>query len=405
MDRLDRGARQAGEGDSPKDRARQILGTVSAEAARSEAKGQLTEAAMAALHGAGLFQLLLPKCFGGSEAGVVEALETLEMLSEADGSTGWVVMACNVAMGTAAAFLPQAGAETVFGTRAPLIAGQGAPRGRAIIDGDGYRLSGRWSYGSGVLHAEYLHTGGRVYEHGVPREPLTFIVPIKHAKLLGNWDVVGLRATGSVDYALEDVYVPKEFTHSPDTQVPLRGSDFFRIGIVGLSPLAHGAFAIGVARRVLNELASLATAAEGRPAPLVDGAAGESFQDGYGIAEGKLRAGRAFLYEIYREVEATLKQGDPVSMRQISLMRLSLNHATAAAADVCTFAYHAGGGVALRSGVLQRCFRDMMAGTQHRIVSSYMLRECARELLGLAKGKMWTTAGLVDLPQEASTPA
>jgi hypothetical protein len=96
-----------------------------------------------------------------------------------------------------------------------------------------------------------------------------------------------------------------------------------------------------------------------------------------------------------------LKKGDPVAMRQISLMRLALNHVTAAAADVCTFAYHAGGGVALRSGVLQRCFRDMMAGTQHRIVSSYMLRECARELLGLAKGKIWTTAGLVDLPPNA----
>jgi indole-3-acetate monooxygenase len=405
LDQIDRDARQAGtrDGDSPMDRARQILEIVSAEAAGSEAKGQLTDETMAALHRSGLFRLLVPRCFGGLEAGALEALETLEMLCEADGSTGWVVMACNVAMGTAATFLPEAGADAIFASRLPLIAGQGAPRGRAVVDGNGYRLSGRWSYGSGVLHAEYLHTGGLVYENGAPSKALTFIVPIEHAKLLGNWDVVGLRATGSVDYALDNVYVPKEFTHSPDTQTPLRGSDLYRIGIVGLSPLAHGAFALGVGRRVLTELASLAMSAEGRPAPLVTGAAGESFQDGYGVAEGKLRAGRAFLYEVYGQVEATLKKGDPVSMRQISLMRLSLNHATSAAADVCTFAYHAGGGVALRSGILQRCFLDMMAGAQHRIVSSYMLRECARELLGLAKDKMWTSAGLVDLPKSTGS--
>jgi hypothetical protein len=92
----------------------------------------------------------------------------------------------------------------------------------------------------------------------------------------------------------------------------------------------------------------------------------------------------------------TIRRGDPIAMRQISLMRLALNHVTTAAAEICTFAYRTGGGVALRNGILQRCFRDMMAGTQHRIVSTHMLRECSRELLGLAEGKLWTSAGLVN---------
>jgi indole-3-acetate monooxygenase len=398
MDQIGSRASRNDDGGTLIDRARRVLGVVSAEAARNEADGQLNETTLAALHGQGLFGLLVPKCFGGLEAGVLEALEVLEMICEADGSAGWVLMACNVATGTAATFLPQAGADAVFGGGIPLIAGQGSPRGRAVMDGDGYRLSGQWSYGSGLLHAEYVHTGGRVYENGMPREARTFIIPIQHVKFLGNWDVVGLRATGSVDYSLDEVYVPKEFTHSPDTVVPLRGSELYRIGIVGLSPLAHGAFALGTGRRILNELVSLAMSSDGRPGPLVDGSVGEGFQEGYGVAESKLRAGRAFLYEVYGDVEATLRKGAPISTRQFSLMRLSLNHATTAAADVCTFAYHAGGGVALRNGVIQRCFRDMMTGTQHRIVSSYMLRECARELLGFAKGKMWTSYGLVDAP-------
>ena len=170
-----------------------MLDVITAEATRSETIGRLTDEAFTALHAAGLFGLLIPRCFGGLEAGAVEALETLEMLCAADGSTGWIVMACNVGTGTAATYLPDAGAKAVFGEHIPVIAGQGAPRGRAVADGDGYRLSGQWSYGSGLLHAEYLHTGGMLFENGKPSRALTFIVPVKQVNFLGNWDVVALR--------------------------------------------------------------------------------------------------------------------------------------------------------------------------------------------------------------------
>ena len=74
-------------------------------------------------------------------------------------------------------------------------------------------------------------------------------------------------------------------------------------------------------------------------------------------------------------------------MRQISLMRLALNHVTTAAAEICTFAYRTGGGVALRNGILQRCFRDMMAGTQHRIrVDQNAARVQPRATLALPSG-------------------
>jgi hypothetical protein len=82
------------------------------------------------------------------------------------------------------------------------------------------------------------------------------------------------------------------------------------------------------------------------------------------------------------------------------LQRLALDHVTAAVADVASFAYRVAGGVSLRQGTLQRCVRDVMTGTQHRIVSSHMLRECARELLGRAEGKIWTTYGLIDRPAQ-----
>jgi alkylation response protein AidB-like acyl-CoA dehydrogenase len=247
-----------------------------------------------------------------------------------------------------------------------------------------------------MLHADYLHTGAMVYDGDRPIGPLIFIVPIHEATFLDGWDVLGLRATGSIDYSLDHVYVPEEFTHSPTAAVPKRGSDSFRLGIVGLSPVGHGAFALGVGRRVLDEAATYATDPAARPGPLSDSQSWEGFQEKYAAAEARFRAGRAFLYETYRDVEATLDKGDPISNRQFCLMRLALNAATVAAREACIFVYHAGGGRSLRDSVAQRCLRDMLAGSSHRIVSDFMLRQCARELLGMAEGQIWTPFGLVE---------
>ena len=83
-----------------------------------------------------------------------------------------------------------------------------------------------------------------------------------------------------------------------------------------------------------------------------------------------------------------------MSTRQTTLVRLALNHVTTAASEVCGWAYRTGGGYALRSSVLQRCFRDMEAGAQHFLTSTHVLKECGRELAGLAEGQRWTLLGL-----------
>ena len=378
------------------EKARALAPLFARQAAVNESLGRLSDETVAALKEAGFFGLMVPKCFGGYEAAPDEALAVIEAVSEADGSTGWVLMACNVGTGSAAGYLPPAGAEAVFGTHIPIIAGEGAPKGRAEMEGKGFRLSGRWSYGSGVLHTEYLHTGGMVYENGKPREARTFIVPTREAKFLGNWDVLGLNGTGSIDYGLDDVYVPEEFTHLPNALVAQQGGNLYRIGIVGMSPLGHTGFTLGLGRRILDELFSLVHAPSGRPSPLAEFGGADSFQEDFAAAEGKLRAGRAFCYEVWGGVAATLDRGEPLAARHFTLMRLALGHITTTVVEIATFAHRAGGGVAIRSGILQRCFRDMFTATQHRIVSPYMLRECGRELLGLAQDKVWTSRGLVD---------
>ena len=362
---------------------------MSDKADENEELGRLGDETIEAIRGRKLFSLFVPKSLGGLDLTPLEAFSIFERMAKADGAAGWVIAVTNVVIGITAAFLPQAGVDSIFSSRAPIIAGQGAPRGKAVREGNGYRLSGRWSYGSGLLNANFIHTGAIVYENDQPKGPLTLIVPVEKACFLGNWDVIGLRATGSIDYLIDDVYVAQEFTHSPNAMIPLRGGSMFRLGIVGLTPLAHAAFPIGLARRLLDELRFMSVGARSER---VDGAQ-QGFQEHFGAAEGKLRAARAFVVEAFAAARETLAAGGELTTRHITLIRLALIHATTAAHEVCEFAYRISGGAALRNGVLQRGYRDMLAAGQHRIVSSIMMRECSRDLLDQANDKRWTSAG------------
>ena len=378
-----------------------------ANAAKNESAGALVPETIAALRESGLFHMLIPRCFDGAEVDPVEAMRIFEAVSYADGSTGWVLMATQICTGAAAAYLEPGTAQALFGNpdRTPVVAGQGAPNGHAIPEGNGYRLSGKWGYASGLKHADYIHTGAMVCDkNGAPRfipgtnqpDYRTFIVPLREARLDGNWDVLGLKATGSIDYAITDVFVPESFTHSPTTTEPRQGGSFYRLGLLAMTSIGHSGFALGIGRRALDELAALMRRKNPRRGALPPVAETEHFQENYGTAEAQYRAARAFVYEIWGEIRDTLAAGGSLTTRQMTLSRLALNHVTTATAEICTFAYRIAGGAALRESALQRCFRDMFAGTQHFLTTPTVLRECGKELAGLAEGKVWTLIGLVD---------
>ena len=384
--------------------ARALHPLVFAQLAEGEARGRLTETTVGALTDSGLMAMWLPRDLGGAELWPVRSLEVIEALSHADGSTGWVLMAAGLCIGTGAAYLASDAAYELFGGRLSVIAGHGAPQGRAEIEGDGFRLSGNWSYASGLLHAEYIHTGGIVHQDGQPRiDPTTgepefrvFVVPVGEATLAGNWDVLGLRATGSIDYSIDGAFVPQGYSHLQHIKTPVIGGDVYKLGIFGFSNIGHTGFALGVGRRLLDELAAVARAETGRPFVLPQRGGGESFQEQFGNAEASFRAARALVFEAWRGVEAALAAPDPIPTRCFTLIRLALSHLTTVAHDIAQLAFAYGGGGALRDGVLQRAVRDMMAGAQHAQTSPQILRECAKDLMGMAEGKVWTMRTLVD---------
>jgi alkylation response protein AidB-like acyl-CoA dehydrogenase len=359
---------------------------------RSEELGQLAPPVAEALHSEGLLGMWTPRSLrGGLELDPVTSLQVIENVSYGDPSAGWVLMAASLAIGTGAAYLKDEAVKELFsGSRLPVIAGQGTRPGIAKPAKGGFNLTGSWSFASGIKHGTHIHTLGLI--EGT-NEARIFVLPVGKAKLIDNWDVLGLRATGSIDYTTDNVFVPDAYTHMATTEDPLRGGNLYRIGIIGFAGLCHSGWACGIGRRVLDELIQVVAEKAGRPGTLADSA---SFQEGFANVEAVMRAARAFVYETWNDAWETLSRGDKLSVRQNTLMRLALAHATWSAHEATAFAYKAAGTQALRSGTIQHLFRDMHAGTQHITSSPPVYAAMGRELAGLAKGKKWLFLNLVD---------
>ena len=241
------------------DRARSLFGPID-ELASSTAPGEpVADEALRLLAESGLRGLLVPKAAGGLELPLVEVVDLYEEVSRADGSTGWVFFASDACASYFGAYLPDDGMEDLFGGGVPLVAGQFTPNGTARVDGDDLWIDGDYQFGSGIVHATWA--GGGVMtvpgEGGTP-EYLGVCFPQDAVELEGNWDVLGLQATASYDYRLREVRIPR--SHAFDFLAPTvhRGSAVYSLGAITLTALGHAAWALGVTRRVLDELAGMA---------------------------------------------------------------------------------------------------------------------------------------------------
>jgi indole-3-acetate monooxygenase len=373
-------------------RAKQLLPLLDQYAPYADQDGRLAPEVVEALRRDRLFLMWTPKELGGFELDPVQSLDVLAIASYGDASAGWVLMAANLAIGTGGAYLGESAAAELFaGGKYPVIAGQGTRPGTAMRVEGGYKLTGSWSFGSGLLHSTHTHSLAIIAETGEAR---IFVAPIEQANLeLDSWNVMGLRGTGSIDYTMDGVFVPDAYTHGAFVTEPMRGGVIFRSGIMGFAEICHSGWAVGVGRRLLDELGALIVSKAGRPGAL---SASDSFQEKYAKLEAIYRAARALVYETWTDATKTMTAGSPLSVRQHTMIRLALGHITQALADVANGVYLLSGTTGLRRGPIERLVRDVHAGTQHITSAPVMWQSAGRELAGLARGKHWVLLDLVD---------
>ncbi len=386
----------------PMRRVEELLPLIEAEADAAERQSHLTDGVVEALRRSGLYAMLLPKALGGSELPFADAMEVVARLSWADASTGWCTMVNGVMSASFGAFASDEGARLVYGAGGDVtMSGNGVPRGHARRVPGGYMIRGHWAYGSGIHHAEWIHSGCFLMEGDKPvlKDDGTPVIVLTHhpkasIELKGNWDVLGLRGTGSFDYTLKEpeLFVPDHMSYPFDGATVQRGGPEYAIGLVGFTTWGHTSWALGVGRRALDELARLARERGDVFGRLCDR---PTFRKEFAGAEATFRAASAFVRESWRALSDTVARGGSPSVEQIALIRLAMRHIHDALSEVTTFAHRAVRGASLRSGKLQRCYRDAHAGTQHLLLADEIMMECGRALMGATgPGAFWTMFGV-----------
>ena len=364
------------------DRIRPML---EANAAEAEAIATLPKATVAALVDAGLFRLKLPSVLGGAEADPVLQMDVIEAVTRIDPSAGWCVMIGASAIGMPGAFLPDDVLGQVFvNGRIPTAAGVFMPTGQATRVGGGYRVTGRWSFASGIRHAEWV-SGTAVLngnEDGT-RTTLRMVMPVSAVQIHDNWQVAGLKGTGSCDFTATDVFVADAFAWDVERAQPRRSGPVYRLGLPAFVANEHVALACGAAFRALDEVTALAISKRrGLGAPSLLASRG-SFQRTLGECELRLRAVRALAVELNEQAWATIQTGTPVDPTLQTQLRAVATLVTDVAVDVASHAFRAAGGGALyQTSVLQRCLRDLHAGAQHLMVSDSAYENLGQLRLG-----------------------
>ena len=370
------------------DQARALAPMVYAAAAASEQAGALDAGVAAALLDAGLLHGLVPVELGGAGLGIVPTIEIFEELARQDGSTGWSAMAAGASTAFAAMYAGDDVVAELFGDgRRSVLAGQLSPRGRAVAVDGGFEVSGSYSFGSGSDRATHMLGGCLKIVDGAPvmragglPEILAVIVPRDQVTFRGNWQVMGLAGTASVDYDIAPTFVAEGASFSIFAEQPRRGGAVHQLGVMTITAAGHAGFALGVARRALDEIAALAaTKTRLGDTRLADQ---QAFQVGYARAEAKVRAARSFIFDSFAACEHAVCATGVQPLRDRQLARLATSWGTEACAEAVEWAYRESGSDGLRvPSVLGRCFRDMYAGTQHLFVSRKTLVDAALALL------------------------
>ena len=359
------------------DHARRVSITASDAAAQAERLRRLPPTTVAALADAGLLTLCLPRVYGGPGVSPVAMIDAVAEVARGDGAAGWCAAIASTTSSMAAFLLPDV-AATVYPSAATATGGVFAPNGRGARANGGFRVSGRWQWGSGTQHCAWI-VGGAMCDDGSQR---VCFFPSSDVQFHDTWHSVGLRGTGSLDFSVEGALVPDEFTVRPGAAEVRVDEPLARFPNFTLLALGIAAVAIGVARRALDELVTVAAAKIPQFSSRTLANSGFA-QTEYARAEAQWRSARAYLRDEVGSAWETAVAGGHVPVDARVAMRLAAAHAVSSSVAVTDTVFTIAGGTAVYdTSVLGRCLRDVHVMTQHIMVAPKLNETLGKHLLG-----------------------
>lgn len=357
-------------------------------ASEADRLARLPKSVVSALVQHGLFRLWVPESVGGFELDLPGALQVYEAAARIDGSVGWAVM-IGSGGGLFGAYLSAHAADSIYSRPDAVIAGSGAPDGRAERVPGGYRATGSWRYASGAHYATTFTANCLVMEAGVHvlgADGLPLIramaFDVQQVTVLQTWDTSGMRGTGSDDFEARDAFVPEQRSFSVFTDAPRETGPLYRLPFGVLTELPVAAVSLGVARHALDAFGALARRKKSAGAtqplasdPLVQGRFAESYATWQLV-----KAGLGAFAD--RAWQAALADR-PLSPQELAEITAGCTHSVA-------YLRAAIGGLIELAGMtgiqtddeLARAWRDLQASGAHGSVSPRRLMGAGEVLLG-----------------------
>ncbi len=343
------------------------------------------------LAAAGMFKLFVPSEIGGLELSPVEGNRLIYELARHDASSAWVSMIGSTAALGAAFIAPEISAD-MFAAPARITCGIFAPNGRAVKNGDTYRVSGRWAWASGSANADYIGLGClEVDAAGAPlpeRPPRLVMVPREEIIFHDTWHTIGLCGTSSGDVELDNVEIPVAHSYTISAQKPWSDSALYKMPYFGFLATGVAAVALGNAQAALHDIHELALqkTPAGHSRALAEKS---SVQSALAEAEAQLRSADAFYWQVLENIWHAVTHGADITPAARADLRLISTFAVRTSLQVIRTAHDIAGGSSVYKDLpLQRRLRDAETMSQHMITNAATFELVGRVKLGGFHPKM-----------------
>jgi alkylation response protein AidB-like acyl-CoA dehydrogenase len=331
----------------------------------------------------GMYRAATPATFGGEPMAPSAFMRLVDRISAVDPATGWVASFGSSVVYFAA--LPVESQRQIY-AGGPDVAFSAAlfPVQEAERVPGGYLCSGVWQFASGCRGADILGIGlaGGPETEG---RPLTALVAPRDVEIVENWDVAGMKATGSHALRVDRLFVPEEMTFvrgnaptvdEPLTRYPSLAYAAQVLAVVTLGA-ARGALDYCIAGGAVSTSITGGNSKGNRPA----------FKAGLAKAEAELRSARAFFYEITDEVWTKAVEGSAITALDRAMLRLGATHAAHVGRRVVLEAFDlAGTGAIYENHPLQRYLRDALVPAQHAMLQTTTYEGAGAVMLGSDAG-------------------
>ena len=357
------------------------------EADENERLRRLSDKTVGALRESGVMSIASSREAGGANLHPALQMEVFAELARHDVAAGWCAMISAQETSWLASRLPDDAMGEVFGGEWPIIAGSVIPAGSAAPEDGGWLIEGRWGWGSGIDHADWVIANAPLADEQRAEGPPQFVLaalPAAEVEIEDTWHPLGMRGTGSTHYRVPGRFVPAGRRVTPFELPPLRGEGWVLQPSVTFLCAGAIAMPLGLAERALEEVERIAASRVrvGQRDPLAER---EVFQRGLGAAAAEVAAVRGYGLQLLSELAELPPPADLAdAVARDAKARAAAAWAQEVAERAARFAHLAAGGDAVHEGhPLERLVRDAQTMSAHVIVSEAAYVRLGQQRLGL----------------------